>query len=142
MIVNPYQEVISLHDMNIENIEIEDNNAYVRLNNAYLLSQTDNFMLDNPLIIIRDLVDIESNKDYPLRIRVYDQDEIISVNLSDFNEFSFNILEEAYGFGLVHFFGIATKYIEDEPHSFDCFIDIHFCGDLEIKWDDKILLEA
>ena len=142
MILNPYQEIISLHDMNIEDIEIEGNNLYVKLSNAYLLSQTDNYMLDNPLIIIRDLIDIKSNKDYPIRIRLYDQEEIIAINPSDFNKFSFNILEEAYGFGLVHFFGIATKHINDQVHSFDFFIDIHFCGDLEIKWDDKILLEA
>ena len=142
MIVNPYQEVISLHDMRIENIEIEETTAYLKLNNAYLFSQTDNYMLDNPIIIIKDIIKIDSNKDYPIRIRMYDDEQIIAVNIADFNEFSFDIFEEAYGFGLVHFFGIATKYIEDEPHSFDCFIDIHFCGDLEIKWDDKILLEA
>lgn len=31
MIVNPYQEIISLHDMRIENIEIKDNTAYINL---------------------------------------------------------------------------------------------------------------
>lgn len=31
MIVNPYQELISLHDMRIENIEIEDSTAYIKL---------------------------------------------------------------------------------------------------------------
>lgn len=138
MIVNPYQEIISLHDMRIENIEIKDNTAYIKLNNAYLLGQTNNYMLDEPLIIINDLINIEANSDYPIRIRLYGDKNIFDVNVSDFNNYSFDILEEAYGFGLVHFFGIVTKYQDNK--AYDCFLDIHFTGDLEIKWDNKVLL--
>lgn len=140
MIVNPYQELISLHDMRIENIEIEDNTAYIKLNNAYLLGQTNNYMLDKPLIIINNLINIESNINYPIIIRLYDDKNIFDVNISEFHGYSFDILEEAYGFGLVHFFGIATKY--EDNKAYDCFLDIHFTGDLEIKWDNKVLLEV
>lgn len=138
MIVNPYQELISLHDMRIENIEIKDNTAYIKLNNAYLLGQTNGYMLDEPLIIINDLINIEANSDYPIRIRVYGDKNIFDVNISDFNKYTFDILEEAYGFGLVHFFSLAMKY--QDNIAYDCFLDIHFTGDLEIKWDNKVLL--
>lgn len=142
MIVNPYTELISLHDMTIENIEIEGTRAYIHLNQAYLFAGKDDYILDNPLIIINDIIDIETNKDYPIRIRLFDDEEVITPHLSDFNEFNFNILEEAYGFGLVHFYGTATKVHNDEIFSYDCFIDIHYSGDLEIKWDDKFLIEV
>ena len=140
MIVNPYQELISLHDMRIENIKIEDNTAYIKLNNAYLLGQTDTYMLDEPLIIINDLINIEANSDYPIRIRVYGDKNIFDINISDFNEYAFDILEEAYGFGLLHFFGRATKYQDNKAYDFILYI--HFTWDIEIKWDKKVLWEV
>ena len=142
MIVNPYNEVISLHDVKIENIRVEDNNAYISLDQAYLLSGDGDYILDNPLIIIYDLVDIDSNKDYPFRIKILDDDELYTPSLDDFNKFEFEILEEAYGFGLVHFYGLASFYQDGKYGTYDAFIDFHYSGDLKIKWDDKVLLEV
>lgn len=141
MIVNPYNEVISLHDMKIKNIRVEDNNAYLSLDQAYLLYSDGDYILDNPLIIIYDLVDIDSNKDYPFRIKILDEDELYTPILDDFNKFEFEILEEAYGFGLVHFYGLASFYQDEMYRTYDAFIDLHYSGELEIKWDDKVLLE-
>lgn len=142
MIVNPYNELISLHDMRIMNIEIEEETAYVYLDQAFMYAGKDDYILDNPVIIIHDIIDIEQNKDYPVRIRLIDDDDIITPTIADFNTFDFDILEEAYGFGLVHFYGVASQVVEDDAYRYDCLIDIHYSGDLELKWDDKKLVEV
>lgn len=138
MIVNPYSEVLSLHDMNIIDFSVEGSKALIKLSQAVLISAKDDYILDNPLIIVNDLIDIKTNEDYPIRIKLIAGEKVQSITLAEFNQYNFTIHEEAYGFGLVHFYGIATK----GESSFDCFIDIHYCGDLEIKWDNKILVEA
>lgn len=142
MIVNPYNEVISLHDMRISLIELSENKAFIYLDQAFYLSSDENYILDNPLIIVNDLIETDDYKNYPVRIRLINDEEILTPTLEDFKEFSFEIIEEAYGFGLIHFFGKASKFLGDSFTSYDCFIDIHYCGDLEIKWDDKKLVEA
>lgn len=138
MIVNPYSEVLSLHDMNIIDFSVEGSKALIKLSQAVLISAKDDYILDNPLVIVNDLIDIKTNDDYPIRIKLISGEKVQSITLAEFKQYNFTILEEAYGFGLVHFYGIATK----GERSFDCFIDIHYCGDLEIKWDNKILVEA
>lgn len=138
MIVNPYSEVLSLHDMNIIDFSVEGRKALIKLSQAVLISAKDDYILDNPLVIVNDLIDIKTNDDYPIRIKLISGEKVQSITPAEFNQYNFTILEEAYGFGLVHFYGIATK----GERSFDCFIDIHYCGDLEIKWDNKILVEA
>ena len=138
MIVNPYSEVLSLHDMNIVDFTVEDGKAFINLSQAVLISTEDDYILDNPLMIVNDLIDIKTNEDYPIRIKLISDENAQSINPTEFNQYNFTILEEAYGFGLVHFYGIATK----GDKAFDCFIDIHYCGDLEIKWDNKILVEV
>lgn len=138
MIVNPYSEVLSLHDMNIIDFTVENGKVLIKLSQAVLISTEDDYILDNPIIIVNDLIDIKTNEDYPIRIKLISDDSVKSITYADLNKYNFTILEEAYGFGLVHFYGIATK----GDKAFDCFIDIHYCGDLEIKWDNKILVEA
>lgn len=138
MIVNPYSEVLSLHDMNIIDFSVEGSKALIKLSQAVLIFAKDDYILDNPLVIVNDLIDIKTNDDYPIRIKLISGEKVQSITPAEFNQYNFTILEEAYGFGLVHFYGIATK----GERSFDCFIDIHYCGDLEIKWDNKILVEA
>lgn len=142
MIVNPYNEIISLHDVNIKEIKIKNNNAYIKLDQAYMISINVDYVLDDPLIIINDLLDIRTNKDYPIRIRLIDDDQVYTPTLEDFNKFKFEILEESYGFGLVHFYGIATIFEDDRFVSYDAYLDFHYCGDLEIKWDSKIFVET
>lgn len=138
MIVNPYQELMSLHDMYIESIEVKESDAYIRLNQAYFISGNEDYVLENPTIIARDLITIETNSDYPIRIKLISDDEVINLSYKEIDNYSFGILEEAYGFGLIHFYGYAT--IDDR--SYDFLMDFHFCGNLEIKWDDKYLVEA
>lgn len=137
MIVNPYSEVLSLHDMNIIDFSVEASNALIKLSQAVLISAKDDYIIDNPLIIVNDLIDIKTNDDYPIRIKLISGEQAQSINSEEFNQYNFTILEEAYGFGLVHFYGIAIK----GDKAFDCFIDIHYCGNLEIKWDSKVLVE-
>lgn len=138
MIVNPYSEIISLHDMDIKEFTVKDGKAIIKLCQAFLFSATADYVLDNPEVIVNDLIEIQTNEDYPVRIKLFNDDEAISLTIDDFKDYKFNILEEAYGFGLVHFYGIATKL----DKAYDCLIDIHYCGDLEINWDNKVLVEA
>ena len=137
MIVNPYNELISLHDAYIEEIKIINNSAHISINQAFFISD-DDYVLDKPSIIANDLINSQSNMDYPLRIKLFNDDKVINLSLDELSDYSFCILEEAYGFGLVHFYGFAT----DRENSYDFIIDIHFSGKLEIKWDDKYLVEA
>ncbi|MBM0046920.1 hypothetical protein JNO63_07415 [Anaerococcus sp. mt242] len=138
MIVNPYSEIISLHDMDIKEFTVKDGKAIIKLCQTFLFSATADYVLDNPEVIVNDLIEIQTNEDYPVRIKLFNDDEAISLTIDDFKDYKFNILEEAYGFGLVHFYGIATKL----DKAYDCLIDIHYCGDLEINWDNKVLVEA
>ncbi|WP_394023002.1 hypothetical protein ACF3NF_07465 [Anaerococcus martiniensis] len=138
MIVNPYSELISLHDMDIIDFVVEDGKAIIKLSQAFLFSARADYVLDNPVVIANDLIEIKANEDYPIRIKLINNDKILSLSFNDFKDYRFNILEEAYGFGLVHFYGIATKL----DKAYDCFIDIHYCGDLEINWDNKVLVEV
>lgn len=138
MIVNPYNELLSLHDMYIENIEVIGNDAHIYLNQAYFISGNEDYVLDKPVIIAHDLIKLEANNDYPFRIKLISDREIKDIEYEDIKDYSLGILEEAYGFGLVHFYGYAVS----GDKSYDFLLDIHFCGSLEIKWEDKYLVEA
>ena len=70
MIVNPYSEVLSLHYMNIIDFSVEASNALIKLSQAVLISAKDDYIIDNPLIIVNDLIDIKTNDDYPIRIKL------------------------------------------------------------------------
>lgn len=138
MIVNPYSEIISLHDMQIVDFTIENNNALIKLNEALLFSPEADYTLDNPLIIVNDLINLEENNDYPIRIKLLNDTNVKSIGLLEFKNYNFTILEETYGFGLVHFLGVATR----DGTAYDCTIDIHYYGELELKWDSKVLVEV
>lgn len=138
MIINPYKEVISLHDMNILDFKVENNKAFLSLNQAILVKDKKYQVIDDPLIIINDLLEIKANEDYPIRITLINKDNVYNIEPKNFTSYNFTILEEAYGHNLVHLYGIATKY----SNGYDFMIDIHYCGDIEIKWNEKIPVEV
>ena len=129
MIIKPYNELVSLHDMNILDFIVVKNKVFLKLNQAILLADKKYQVIDNPLIIINDLLEIKTNEDYPIRIKLISDNNIYDISPKEITGYNFTILEEAYGHNLVHLYGIATK----NSNGYDFMIDIHYCGDIEIK---------
>ena len=92
MIVNPYSEIISLHDMDIKEFTVKDGKAIIKLCQTFLFSATADYVLDNPEVIVNDLIEIQTNEDYPVRIKLFNDDEAISLTIDDFKDYKFNIL--------------------------------------------------
>ena len=71
MILKPYKEVFSLHDSKILSINRNENNLEISLANMVIFENSKTLAIDNPKIICHDLIDIEANMDYPVRIKVF-----------------------------------------------------------------------
>lgn len=68
MILKPYNEVFSLHDSKIFAIKKKQNDLEISLACMVIFENGKSLAIDNPKIICHDLIDIEANMDYPVRI--------------------------------------------------------------------------
>lgn len=98
------------------------------------------FVIDNPKIICHDLIDIETNRAYPVRIVAFDK-EVKNLTIDEFRGYTFDIIEEAYGEGIIHFNGIGNVYKDGKRSAFDMTIDIFYRGEIEAIWDRKELVK-
>lgn len=94
------------------------------------------FVIDNPKIICHDLIDIKANKDYPVRIIVFEKEDK-NLTIDEFKDYTFDIIEETYGSNLIHFYGIGNICNDGIPTAFDMTIDIFYRGEIEATWDMK-----
>ncbi|WP_311486398.1 hypothetical protein [uncultured Anaerococcus sp.] len=140
MILKPYREVFSLHDSKIFDINRRERDLEISLSSMVIFENGKTFAIDNPKIICHDLIDIEANMDYPVRILAFEKNPI-NLSLDEFKDYTFDIIEEAYGQGLIHFYGIGNTYKDGKPSTYDMSIDIFYRGELEAIWDRKDQVE-
>ena len=140
MILKPYREVFSLHDSKIFAINRRGCDLEMSLSSMVISENGKTFVIDNPKIICHDLIDIEANKDYPVRIVVFDK-EANKLTIDEFEDYTFDIIEEAYGEGIIHFNGIGNVYKDGKRSAFDMTIDIFHRGEIEAIWDRKELVK-
>lgn len=136
MILKPYKEVFSLHDSKILSINRNENNLEISLANMVIFENSKTLAIDNPKIICHDLIDIEANMDYPVRIKVFGKNAK-NLTIDEFKDYTFDILEEAYGRGLIHFYGIGNLYKDGRFSAYDMSLDIFYRGEIEAIWDMK-----
>lgn len=118
MILKPYNEGFSLHDSKIFDIIRREKDLEINLSSMVIFENGKTFLIDNPKIICHDLIDIEANMDYPVRIIVFEK-EAKKLTIDEFKDLSFDIIEESYGKGLAHFYGIGNIYKDGRRSSFD-----------------------
>lgn len=140
MILKPYREVFSLHDSKIFSINRRGNDLEISLASMLIFENGNSYLIDNPKIICHDLIDIEANKDYPVRIVAFDK-EVNNLTIDEFKDYTFDIIEEAYGEGIIHFNGIGNVYKDGKRSAFDMSLDIFYRGDIEATWDRKELVK-
>lgn len=140
MILKPYKEVFSLHDSKILSINRNENNLEISLANMVIFENSKTFAIDSPKIICHDLIDIEANMDYPVRIKVFGKNAK-NLTIDEFKDYTFDILEEAYGRGLIHFYGIGNLYKDGRLSDYDMSLDIFYRGEIEAVWDMKDQVE-
>ena len=99
------------------------------------------FVIDNPKIICHDLIDIEANMDYPVRILAFEKNPI-DLTIDEFKDYTFDIIEKACGEGLIHFYGICNTYKDGKLCAFDMTVDIFYRGEIEAIWDRKDQVEV
>lgn len=141
MILKPYREVFSLHDSKIFAIKRREKDLEISLSSMVIFENGKTFAIDNPKIICHDLIDIEANMDYPVRILAFEKNPI-DLTIDEFKDYTFDIIEEAYGQGLIHFYGIGNICKAGKPSAFDMTIDIFYRGELEAIWDRKDQVEV
>ena len=141
MILKPYREVFSLHDSKIFAIKRREKDLEISLSSMAIFDKGKTFAIDNPKIICHDLIDIEANMDYPVRILAFEKNPI-DLTIDEFKDYTFDIIEEAYGEGLIHFYGIGNTYKDGKPSAYDMSIDIFYRGELEAIWDRKDQVEV
>lgn len=141
MIIKPYREVFSLHDSKIFAIKRREKDLEISLASMVIFEKGKSFAIDNPKIICHDLIDIEANMDYPVRILAFEKNPI-DLTIDEFKDYTFDIIEEAYGQGLIHFYGIGNICKAGKPSAFDMTIDIFYRGELEAIWDRKDQVEV
>lgn len=140
MILKPYNEGFSLHDSKIFDIIRREKDLEINLSSMVIFENGKTFLIDNPKIICHDLIDIEANMDYPVRIIVFEK-EAKKLTIDEFKDLSFDIIEESYGKGLAHFYGIGNIYKDGRRSSFDMSIDIFYRGEMEAIWNRKDQVE-
>lgn len=140
MILKPYREVFSLHDSKIFSIKRREKDLVISLSSIVIFENGKTLAIDNPKIICHDLIDIEANMDYPVRILAFEKN-LIDLTIDEFKDYTFDIIEEAYGEGLIHFYGIGNTYKDGKPSAFDMTVDIFYRGELEAIWDRKDQVE-
>lgn len=140
MILKPYKEVFSLHDSKIFAIKRKENDLEISLESMAVFEDGKTLAIDNPKIICHDLIDIEANMDYPVRIVSFEK-EVKNLTIDEFKNYTFDIMEEAYGAGLIHFYGIGNVYKDGRPFAFDMTIDIFYRGEIEVTWNRKDKVE-
>lgn len=140
MILKPYREFFSLHDSKIFSIKRREKDLEISLSSMAIFDKGKTFAIDNPKIICHDLIDIEANMDYPVRILAFEKNPI-DLTIDEFKDYTFDIIEEAYGQGLIHFYGIGNICKAGKPSAFDMTIDIFYRGELEAIWDRKEQVE-
>ena len=136
MILKPYREVFSLHDSKIFGINRRGCDLEISLSSMVIFENGKTFVIDNPIIICHDLIDIEANMDYPVRILSFEKNPK-NLTLDEFKDYTFDIIEEAYGSNLIHFYGIGNICKDGIPTAFDMTIDIFYRGEIEATWDMK-----
>ena len=140
MILKPYREVFSLHDSKIFSIKRREKDLEISLASMVIFENGKTCVIDNPKIICHDLIDIEANMDYPVRILAFEKNPI-DLTIDEFKDYTFDIIEEAYGEGLIHFYGIGNTYKDGKPSAFDMTVDIFYRGEIEAIWDRKDQVE-
>lgn len=140
MILKPYKEVFSLHDSKILSINRNENNLEISLANMVIFENSKTLAIDNTKIICHDLIDIEANMDYPVRIKVFGKNAK-NLTIDEFKDYTFDILEEAYGIGLIHFCGIGNLHKDGRLSAYDMSLDIFYRGEMEAVWDMKDQVE-
>lgn len=140
MILKPYREVFSLHDSKIFAIKRREKDLEISLSSMAIFDKGKTFAIDNPKIICHDLIDIEANMDYPVRILAFEKNPI-DLTIDEFKDYTFDIIEEAYGQGLIHFYGIGNICKAGKPSAFYMSIDIFYRGEIEAIWDRKEQVE-
>lgn len=140
MILKPYREVFSLHDSKIFAIKRREKDLEISLASMDIFENDKTLAIDNPKIICHDLIDIEANADYPVRIIDFEKAPK-KLTIDEFKEYTFDIIEEAYGEGLIHFYGIGNFYKDGRPAAFDMTIDIFYRGVIEATWSRKDQVE-
>lgn len=73
MILKPYREVFSLHDSKIFSIKRREKDLEISLASMVIFENGNSLSIDNPKIICHDLIDIEANRDYPVRIVTFEK---------------------------------------------------------------------
>ena len=141
MILKPYREVFSLHDSKIFYIKRREKDLEISLSSMVIFENGKTFAIDNPKIICHDLIDIEANMDYPVRILAFENNPK-DLTIDEFKDYTLDIIEEAYGEGLIHFYGIGNTYKDGKPSAYDMSIDIFYRGELEAIWDRKYQVEV
>lgn len=140
MILKPYREFFSLHDSKIFSIKRREKDLEISLSSMAIFEKGKTFAIDNPKIICHDLIDLEANMDYPARIHAFEKNPI-NLSLDEFKDYTFDIIEEAYGEGLIHFYGIGNICKAGKPSAFYMSIDIFYRGEIEAIWDRKEQVE-
>lgn len=140
MILKPYREFFSLHDSKIFSIKRREKDLEISLSSMAIFEKGKTFAIDNPKIICHDLIDLEANMDYPVRIHAFEKNPI-NLSLDEFKDYTFDIIEEAYGEGLIHFYGIGNICKAGKPSAFYMSIDIFYRGEIEAIWDRKEQVE-
>ena len=140
MFLRPESLLFSLHDSKIFYINRMENDLEIRLSGMVIVENNRTFAIDKPKIACHDLIDIEASKDYPVRIMAFYK-EVKYLTIDEFKGYTFDILEEAYGDGIIHFYGIGNLYKEGRPHALAMTIDIFYGGELEAIWDRKDKVE-
>lgn len=140
MILKPYKEVFSLHDSKILAIKRRENDLEISIASMVIFENGKSFIIDNPKIICHNLIDIEDNMDYPVRILAFER-EAKNLTIDEFKDYTFDIIEEAYGDGLIHFYGIGNICKDGRPAAFDMTIDIFYRGEIEAIWNREGQIE-
>ena len=140
MILKPYRAVFSLHDSKIFDIKRREKDLEISLASMVIFENDKTLAIENKKIICHDLIDIETNMDYPVRIVGFEK-EAKKLTLDEFKDYTFDIIEEAYGEGLIHFYGIGNIYKDEKPSAFDMTIDIFYRGEIEAIWKKKNQIE-
>lgn len=140
MILKPYNEVFSLHDSKIFAIKKKQNDLEISLASMVIFENGKSLIIDNPKLICHDLIDIQANMDYPVRIYSIEK-KPKKLTIDEFKDYTFDIIEEAYGEGLIHFYGIGNICKDGRPAAYDMTIDIFYRGEIEAIWSRKEQVE-
>ena len=64
------------------------------------------------------------------------------LTIDEFKAYTFDIIEEAYGEGLIHFYGIGNVCKEGSPSAFDMTIDMFYRGEIQATWSREDQVET